>query len=62
MTVFFVIAQRKDGDKDYAVFSTIEKARAWCDTLCEETYDHTVAAPFVVDVPEFGNVPKRDRQ
>jgi hypothetical protein len=62
MTVYLVIAMRKSGGLDYGIFSASDNASAWCASLCEETYTQTVTAPFVVDVPEFGNVPKHERQ
>jgi hypothetical protein len=60
--VVATIAVRKDGSSDFAVFSTLDKARAWSASLSEETYEHCVHSPYIVDVPEYGNVPKGQRQ
>jgi hypothetical protein len=45
------------------LFSTLEKAHTWVDTFED---DHSVTAcvfsPYVIDVPEFGNVSVQQRQ
>lgn len=55
-------AQRKDGGERVGVFSTLARATAWSDGLSDEEYHGTVFVPYVVDVPEYGNVPKGERQ
>ena len=56
------MAVKAAGGEDFAVFSTIAKARAWADTLNDDDYRGVVFVPYVVDVPEYGNVPKGKRQ
>jgi hypothetical protein len=41
------------------VFSTIDKARAWADTLNDDECEGVVFCPFVIDAPEYGNLGKR---
>lgn len=60
--VVAVHAMRRDGRERLGVFSTFEKARAWSDSLSEREYSSVVFAPYVIDVPEYGNVPKGERQ
>lgn len=55
-------AMRKDGAQDIGIFSTLALARAWSDGLDDERYHGCVFAPYVIDVPEFGNVPKEAQQ
>lgn len=43
------------------VFSTLAKAQEWSDTLPDDTYSHCVHSPHIIDVPEYGNVPKGER-
>lgn len=56
------IAMRKDDNSEFSVFSTIANARAWADSLSDDDYHGCVFVPYVVDCPEFGNVPKEARQ
>lgn len=43
--------------KQLGLFSTKEKAQAWCDSWDD---DHScVVCPFVIDEPDFGNIPKK---
>jgi hypothetical protein len=51
-----------DHGERIGVFSTIAKARAWADTLSEDEFAGVVFSPYVIDVPEYGNVPKGERQ
>jgi len=44
------------------IFSTIENASAWADTLSEDEFSGVVFVPYVIDVPEYGNVPEGERQ
>lgn len=43
----------------HAVFSTVAKAQEWMDTLLDEY--QCLCAPFVVDMPDYGNVPKKEQ-
>lgn len=52
----------KDGGERLGIFSTIEKARAWSESLDDDAHHGVVFVPYVVDVPEYGNVPKGERQ
>lgn len=60
--VVAVHAQRKDGGERLGIFSTVERARAWSDSLSDDEYVGSVFVPYVIDVPEYGNVPKGERQ
>lgn len=46
------------------VFSTLQKAREWVDSFGADDHDDVAAifSPYVIDTPEFGNVPERMRQ
>ena len=55
------VCKGSDGFRN-GIFSTIAKARAWANTLSDDEYEHVVFAPYIVDVPEYGNVLKRHRQ
>jgi hypothetical protein len=55
-------ARRNDGGETLGIFSTIALAEAWAESLDEEEYAGVVFAPYVIDVPEYGNVPKEERQ
>ena len=44
------------------IFSTREKADAWADKFDADDGYACVFVPYVVDEPEFGNVPRRERQ
>ena len=49
-----VVFAYSDDDMITGIFSSIEKAEAWRDTIGEDF--SCVFAPYVVDVPDFGNV------
>lgn len=59
-----VTASRKDGalDPKIGIFSALDKAQAWADGLSDRDYFPRVIAPYVVDAPEYGNVPDEDLQ
>ena len=42
-----------------AVFSTMAKAMQWADEFGGDMEGECVLAPFVTDMPEFGNSPAR---
>ena len=53
----------KDGERDQiSVFGSIEQANAWANRFNEDDGYVCVFVPFVVDEPDYGNVPKRERQ
>ena len=53
----------KEGEQERVdVFSTREKADAWADKFSGDDGYACVFVPYVVDEPEFGNVPRRERQ
>lgn len=53
-----------DGRERYGIFSTLDRAHEWADTFdCDdEESSGAVFVPYVIDVPEYGNVPKGQRQ
>lgn len=57
---YVVMAMAIGGDNRVHVFSSLEKAETWGDSLGD---DYTlIYSTRVIDVPEFGNVPKESRQ
>jgi hypothetical protein len=50
-----VVHAYSDDDQITGVFSSIETAQAWRDSLDEDEWT-CVFAPYVVDEPDFGNV------
>ena len=54
--VFLVLVCKRDENgkeyEEHGIFSTMENATAWADKQTSPC----VIAPFVLDVPEFGNV------
>ena len=60
--VVVAYAIRKDEGQDIGIFSTLQKAREWSDALSDDRYHGCVFAPYIIDVPEFGNVPKEAQQ
>lgn len=54
--VVFATAIREDGSEAHKVFSTLAKAKAWADRECGED-GSAIFVPYIIDVPEFGNVP-----
>lgn len=60
--VVLAIAVYKEGGFRNGIFSDIEKATAWSDALDDDEYGHVVLSPYVIDVPEFGNVPQSQGQ
>ena len=61
--VVLAMALRADGNGFRCeVFSTLPLAHAWSDALSDTEFISTVFAPHIIDVPEYGNVPKEKRQ
>lgn len=44
--------------KQMGLFSTQQKAQAWCDSRPDE--ETCLVVPYVIDEPEFGNTPKEN--
>lgn len=52
-----------EGGHVLGLFSTLENAHAWADTFeGEPRITSCLFSPYVVDVPEFGNVAVKQRQ
>jgi hypothetical protein len=60
--IVMAIAAHKNGHDHLAVFSSLEKAEAWADSLEDDEYYGVTFAPGIIDVPEYGNVPKGAQQ
>lgn len=60
--VVAAFAERAIDGCDFAVFSSLALAQAWADGLDDADYDGVVFVPYVIDVPEFGNVPREMQQ
>ena len=56
------LGMRKDGGVRFAVFSTLSLAKAWGATLVDDEVYGVVYSPYIVDVPEYGDLAKRDMQ
>lgn len=50
--VILAMVVDEDGHDHFGVFSTIEKANAWCERF---EGGNSVCAPLVVDEPDYGN-------
>lgn len=52
-----------DGSERTGIFHSVEKAQQWVTEFDDEpTCIGSVFAPYVVDVPEFGNVTRENQQ
>lgn len=52
-----------DGSERTGIFHSVEKARRWSAEFDDDpTCIGSVLAPYVIDVPEFGNVTKETQQ
>jgi hypothetical protein len=54
-----------NGDRHHGIFRCTEKANAWAETFDygdEDEESYALFSPYVIDVPEFGNIPKSERQ
>lgn len=51
----------RHGNDCEGIFSSIANAQAWADTLDDENFHGVVFVPYVIDVPEFGNIAKDTR-
>jgi hypothetical protein len=52
-----------DEGERIGIFSSIENAQVWADTFEDNgACNGVVFVPYVVDVPEYGNVPARGQQ
>lgn len=48
------------GDERTGIFSTMVRAQAWVNSL-DEAWT-TVSTPFILDEPDYGNIPKGEQQ
>lgn len=60
--VLAMAMRANDGGFRCQAFSSLALALAWSASLSEQEFTGTVFAPHVIDVPEYGNVPKGERQ
>lgn len=56
-----------DGNERVGVFSTLEAAYRWVDKVrdderLEDDESCAVFVPYIIDVPEYGNIPKNKQQ
>jgi hypothetical protein len=52
-----------DDGEQIAVFRSMDKANAWADTFENDMRcNGVVFVPYVIDVPEFGNIPVSAQQ
>jgi hypothetical protein len=50
----------EDGAERHGVFSSLEKAEAWADEIDED--GDVVFVPYIIDHPEYGNIPAEELQ
>lgn len=51
-----------DGER-IGIFRSLDRAHAWADNFeHDETCRGAVFAPYVIDIPDFGNVPREMQQ
>ena len=58
--VYIVMVFENGALNRHAVFSTMEKAKNWMDSHPGNI--SCLCAPFVIDNPEYGNIPKNEMQ
>lgn len=52
-----------DGNDRTGIFHSIERAEKWANGFSDDpTYVGSVMAPYVIDVPDYGNVSKEHQQ